>query len=563
MSVKRLKADVAVIGAGLSGLVTAVEAVAGGLKVIVLDQENSLNWGGQAYWSFGGLFLVNSPEQRRMGIRDSFELAWSDWLGSAQFDRQQDEDSWAIRWARKYVEFSAGEKRAWIKQQGIELTPVVGWAERGDGNAQGHGNSVPRFHISWGTGTGVSEPFVQKSLDAQAEGNLHFLNRCRVTELLVDSENVTGCRGQVLVADDSPRGTQSSREVSGEFVIEARATVLASGGIGGNHDLVRQYWPERLGRAPDDMITGVPAYVDGSGLEIAEAAGARLVNRDRMWHYTEGIRNWNPIWPQHGIRILPGPSSIWFDAEGHRLPVPGIPGHDTIGTLRFLRTNERARRHDHSWFVLNQRIIEKEFALSGSEQNPDITDRDRKAVLKDRLFGKGAPASIAAFLRHGEDFVVAPSIELLVDKMNEIAPDAHLDAVRLREQIEARDLQVKNAFSKDAQIQSIHNARRYIGDKLMRVVAPRPILAKGDGPLIAVKLHTLTRKSLGGIQTDLAGRALRMDGAVFHGLYAVGEASGFGGGGMHGYNALEGTFLGGCLFSGRETGRGIVSDLND
>ncbi|GAA1414351.1 FAD-binding dehydrogenase [Glutamicibacter uratoxydans] len=561
MEIQKFQADVIVIGAGLSGLVAAAEMTSVGLKVIVVDQENSQNWGGQAHWSFGGLFLVDSPEQRHLGVRDSFDLAWSDWLGSAQFNRMDDQDSWAYQWAQKYVEFAAGEKRTWIADHGIELTPVVGWAERGDGRAQGHGNSVPRFHICWGTGTGVSEPFVRHAVQAQLAGKLHFLNRCKVTSLLVDAGQVIGCRGQALVADASPRGVASSRRVIGEFEVKAEATLITTGGIGGNHELVRKFWPERLGNPPKRMLTGVPAYVDGSGLDIAERAGARLVNRDRMWHYTEGVHNWDPIWPGHGIRILPGPSSLWIDAQGKRLPAPGIPGHDTIGTLKILRTGPKASQFDHSWFVLNQRIIEKEFALSGSEQNPDITERNKQAVIKDRIFGSGAPKPVSDFLKYGEDFLTADTLEELTEKMNASAPEAFIDSKELREQIEARDRQVANPFSKDAQIQSIRNARRYIGDRLMRVVSPRPILDGKSGPLIAVKLHTLTRKSLGGIQTDLSGRALKSDGTALTGLYAAGEASGFGGGGMHGYNALEGTFLGGCLFSGRETGRGIVRDL--
>ncbi|MET7677712.1 FAD-binding dehydrogenase [Streptomyces seoulensis] len=550
-----MDADVIVVGAGLAGLVAAHELTSRGRKVALLDQENAANLGGQAFWSLGGLFLVDSPEQRRLGVKDSLDLAWNDWRGSAGFDRLDDEDSWAVRWARAYVEFAAGEKRSWLRGHGIELLPTVGWAERGDLRADGHGNSVPRFHIAWGTGTGVVEPFARYARQAARDGLLTFHHRHRVDELLIDGTTARGVRGTLLAPDDSPRGVASSRETAGEFELTAQAVVLTTGGIGANHDIVRRYWPERLGTPPADMVTGVPAYVDGRMLDISAEAGVRLVNRDRMWHYTEGLANWDPVWPGHGIRVLPGPSSIWLDALGRRLPDPCLPGYDTLGTLRHLRTTEDIAGHDHSWFVLTRKIIEKEFALSGSEQNPDITAKDRKAVLRARVLGKGAPGPVQAFLDKGADFVTAGTIEELVGKMNGLTGEALLDPAEVRRQIEARDLQMANPYSKDSQVQGIRNARRYIGDRLGRVAAPHRILDPEAGPLIGVRLRVLTRKTLGGIQTDLDSRALGPDGSPVDGLYAAGEVAGFGGGGVHGYNALEGTFLGGCLFSGRAAGR--------
>ncbi|MFG3200970.1 FAD-binding dehydrogenase [Streptomyces sp. NPDC048192] len=550
-----MDADVIVVGAGLAGLVAAHELTSRGRRVALVDQENAANLGGQAFWSFGGLFLVGSPEQRRLGIKDSFDLAWSDWQGSARFDRLDDEDSWAVRWARAYVEFAAGEKRSWLQGHGIELLPTVGWAERGDLRADGHGNSVPRFHIAWGTGTGVVEPFVKYARQAARDGLLTFHHRHRVDELVVDGGTARGVRGTVLADDHAPRGVASNRDRVGDFELTAQAVVVTTGGIGADHDIVRRYWPARLGTPPAEMVTGVPAYVDGRMLDISAEAGVRLVNRDRMWHYTEGLHNWDPVWPGHGIRILPGPSSIWLDALGRRLPDPCLPGYDTLSTLKYLRTTEDIAGYDHSWFILTRKIIEKEFALSGSEQNPDITAKDRKAVLRDRLLGSGAPAPVQAFVDKGADFVTARSLEQLVGKMNALTGKPLLDPAEVRRQIEARDRQLANPYSKDSQIQGIRNARRYIGDRLGRVATPHRILDPAAGPLIGVKLHILTRKTLGGIQTDLDSRALAADGTPIEGLYAAGEVAGFGGGGVHGYNALEGTFLGGCLFSGRAAGR--------
>jgi predicted oxidoreductase len=552
--------DAIIVGAGLAGLVAANELVQAGRQVALVDQENAANLGGQAFWSFGGLFLVDSPEQRRLGVRDSLDLAWSDWQGSAQWDRLDGplaQDEWAARWGRAYVEFAAGEKRDWLRRHEIRLTPMVGWAERGDGRADGHGNSVPRFHVAWGTGTGISGPFADRALEAARTGRLTFHHRCRVDGLIVEVGRVTGVSGARLRPDDAPRGAPSNRDVIGDFELRAPTVLIASGGIGGNHDLVRSFWPERLGRPPAGMITGVPAHVDGRLLDIADQAGARLVNRDRMWHYVEGVRNWDPIWPRHAIRILPGPSSIWLDALGRRLPFPALPGYDTISTLRYLRATPDLVEHDHSWFILTQKIIEKEFALSGSEQNGDITSGSLLRVLKTRL-GKGASPEVEAFKTHGADFVVADDLETLVQRMNGLTDRPLLDPAAIRDQIKARDAQFANPYSKDVQVQGIHNARRYLGDRLARVATPHRILDPAAGPLIGVKLHVLTRKSLGGIQTNLDSQVLRPDGTAFEGLYAAGEAAGFGGGGVHGYNALEGTFLGGCIFSGRAAGRAMA-----
>jgi predicted oxidoreductase len=558
-----MDADVIIIGGGLAGLVASNELVRAGKRVAILDQENAANLGGQAFWSLGGLFLVDTPMQRRLRVKDSFDLAWQDWQGSAQWDRldgEHPEDEWAKRWGRAYVEFAAGEKLPWLQEQGVKFTPLVGWAERGDGRAAGHGNSVPRFHVPWGTGTGISEPFADKARAAAETGQVRFHFRHRVDGLVFDGGTVTGVRGTVLAPDNSPRGVASNRTENGEFELHAQAVVIATGGIGGNHDEVRRWWPQRLGTPPRTMITGVPQHVDGRMLGIADDAGVRLVNRDRMWHYTEGIRNWNPIWPDHAIRILPGPSSMWFDALGRRLPAPGLPGYDTLGTLRLLRTTPDLQQYSHSWFILTQKIIEKEFALSGSEQNPDITNRDLKLLLRTRL-GRGAPAPIEAFKSHGADFVVAGDLAGLVSGMNGLTAEPLLDYRTIQRQILDRDAEIRNPYSKDAQVTGIHNSRRYLGDRLFRTVKPHRILDPSAGPLIAVKLHIVTRKTLGGIQTDLTGQAFAKDGSRIPGLYAAGEAAGFGGGGAHGYNALEGTFLGGCLFTGRTVGRTLAGSL--
>ncbi|RZS59222.1 hypothetical protein EV141_0440 [Microcella putealis] len=545
------RSDAIIVGAGLSGLVAAAELVDAGRRVTIVDQEPEATFGGQAWWSFGGLFLVNSPEQRRMGIRDSADLARSDWATTAGFDR--DEDAHARLWADAYVDWAAGEKRAWLRQKGIGLFPVVGWAERGGDTATGHGNSVPRFHIVWGTGPAILEPFIRTVRRGVDEGLVTLLFRHRVDALSVTDGRVDGVTGSILAPDDAERGGPSNRETIGDFALAADAVVVASGGIGGNHELVRAAWPERLGTPPTRMLSGVPAHVDGRGLAIAESGGARLVNGDRMWHYVEGLENYAPVWARHGIRILPGPSSLWLDATGRRLPTPLFPGFDTLGTLAHLRQTG----YDHSWFVTTQSIIEKEFALSGSEQNPDLTGRSVRELIRQRL-SRGATEPVERFVREGADFVTATSVDELVAGMAALEPDAPLDVARVRDEIAARDRMLDNEFGKDAQLTAIRGARRYRGDKLIRVAAPHRLTDPKHGPMIAVRLHVLTRKSLGGIQTDLDGRAIGPSGEVVPGLYAVGESAGFGGGGVHGYRSLEGTFLGGCLHTGLRAGRAIA-----
>ena len=543
-------ADAIVVGAGLAGLVAAAELGNRGKKVIVLDQEPEHFLGGQAHWSLGGLFMVDTPEQRRMGIRDSHDLALRDWMGSAQFDR--DEDAWPRRWAEAYIEFAAGEMRPWLHQMGLRWFPIVGWAERGGSYADGHGNSVPRFHITWGTGPGVLEHFIRRVRAYVSAGLIELKFRHQVSHIIMQNGCAKGVSGEVLADDTAVHGAKTNRDEVGEFEVYAPSVIVTSGGIGGNFEMVRKNWPRtRLGEPPKDMVAGVPFHVDGRMIGISEKAGGHVINSDRMWHYTEGVRNWNPIWPSHGIRILPGPSSMWFDARGNRLKPPCMPGFDTLGTLKeILKTG-----YEYSWFVLTQKVIKKEFALSGSEQNPDMTDGGWKEVLFQRvLTGSKATAPVEAFKEHGEDFIVANTLTELVSGMNQLGGGL-IDEAHLRAQIEARDSQVDNPFTKDAQMAAILAARNYRGDRLIRTAKPHKFLDPANGPMIAVKLHVLTRKTLGGLQTNLDSQMIGADGHVVPGLFAAGEVAGFGGGGYHGYSALEGSFLGGCIFSGRNAGR--------
>jgi predicted oxidoreductase len=545
---------VIIVGGGLAGLVAATELSKRKVRTIIVDQENEANLGGQAFWSLGGLFCVNSATQRRLGIKDSRELAMQDWMNTARFDR--DDDFWPKKWAEAFVNFATDELEAYLAAVGVSFASV-GWAERGSGSANGHGNSVPRFHITWGTGPAVVEAFEKPVREAAKNGIVQFRFRHKVNQIVVDEHTgaAVGVRGQVLEPSDTARGIESSRKAINSFEIRGSNVIITSGGIGANLDMVRKNWPvDRLGpQVPQSFIIGVPAYVDGRMIEIAEEAGANVINRDRMWHYTEGLHNWDSIWPQHGIRVIPGPSSFWLDATGNRLPPFLFPGCDTLATLKYIC----ATGYDYTWFILNKTIIAKEFALSGSEQNPDLTSKSILRTLQQRVFGFKPTAPVQAFLDNGQDFIVENSLSDLVDGMNRLAAEKggpSLDIEQVKHEIESRDSQVDNRYTKDAQLMVIGNAQRFWPERLSRVATLHKILDPRHGPLIAVRMNILTRKTLGGLQTNLDASVLRQDGSVFPNLYAAGEVSGFGGGGVHGYSSLEGTFLGGCIFSGRSAG---------
>lgn len=541
-----------IVGGGLAGLVAAYELSKQNVHTVIIDQENEANLGGQAFWSLGGLFCVNSAEQRRAGIKDSRELALQDWLGGARFDREC--DYWPRKWAESFVDFATDHLETYIKSLGLKFISV-GWAERGDGNAGGHGNSVPRFHLTWGTGPAVAEIFEKPVREAAKKGLIKFQFRHQVDSLLVDghSGGVIGVRGQILEPSHTARGEKSSRKSIDTFELQGAAVLISSGGIGGNIDLVKKNWPiDRLGPPPSKVIVGVPAHVDGRMIGIAKEAGADVINEDRMWHYTEGIENWNPIWPNHGIRILPGPSPLWLDANGNRLPPMLYPGSDTLATLKYIC----GTGYDYTWFILDRSIICKEFALSGSEQNPDLTGKSWLGVIQ-RALAWSPTGPVQSFMDHGSDFIVEATLPSLVDRMKKLSEERGgpvVDQAKLEHEIHLRNIQLDNQYTKDAQIMLIRNAMRYWPDKWIRVAKLHKLTDPGYGPFIAVRLNILTRKSLGGLHTNLESNVLRPDGSPFPGLYAAGEVAGFGGGGVHGYSALEGTFLGGCIFSGRVAG---------
>ncbi len=539
MVTTKVATDVVVVGAGLAGLVTATELADAGRSVVIVDQAPEAELGGQAHWSFGGLCLVDTPEQRRLRIRDSFTQAFDDWRAGAEWT-DSPADQGGRRWAEGYLHFAAGELRPWLHAMGVRFVPVVQWPERGGYLAGGPGASVPRFHIAWGTGPGLLEPFVARAREHQRAGRIALRFGHRVGEVTTGAGAVEGIAGTTTEGEP--------------FEVEAGAVVMATGGIGGNHDLVRRYWPrERLGDPPADLLQGVPDSVDGSGLVVADQAGAELVNMDRMWNYPEAVPHHTPIWNAHAARLICGPSSLWTDATGRRFEAPHFPLHDTLATF------ERIARsgHEHSWFIANRRIVADEWSLSGSANNPDLTGRSPRQLLQRVL--PGVPDVVQRFIDEVPDFVTAAKVPELVAKMNAVTGRGLVDRGIVERQLRDLDRTLATGYHADAQLAAMHSFAQYGGNRRTRFAGFARYLDPSNGPLVAVRMRILTRKTLGGVRTDLGARVLRPDGTPIDGLYAVGEIAGFGGGAVHGRRSMEGTFLGACLYSGRQAAADLLA----
>jgi predicted oxidoreductase len=531
-----MRPDVVVIGAGIAGLVTTLELLNSGRRVVLLDRCLPEERGGLAREAFGGMFMVDSPEQRRSGIRDSVELAMADWLRVADFD---EDDVWPRRWAERYVAGSRDEVGGWLRDCGVRFFPVVNWAERG---VYGDGNSVPRFHLTWGTGMGLVDA-VWGSIDRHPRrGDLDLRFRSRVTALLAEGDRVRGCRVH-------------REDYGADYEVAADAVVIAAGGVGGNLDIVRREWPPDLGGPPETILMGSHYYADGAMHEEAERLGANVTHLSRMWNYADAVRHPRPRRPLHGVKLIPPRSGVVLDPTGGRYgPAPVMPVFDARYAL------ERTCEHEgkYSWLVCNRRIARRELDVSGSEHNPQLREKRPVRFLASVLLGK--PTLLDYFLTNCPDFVSGRSIPELADRMRDVAGDDALDTGLMRSEIARYDagLGRGKGLWNDDQIRRIAQLRNWRGDRLRtarfaRIVDPKAM------PLIAIRLQVMARKSLGGIQTDLGSRVLRGDGEPIEGLYAVGEAAGFGGGGLHGKRSLEGTFLGACVLTARLAGMTIAA----
>jgi predicted oxidoreductase len=554
--------DVIVIGAGLAGLVSTLELLRSGHSVLLLDRCEPQEIGGLAREAFGGMFMVDSPEQRRSRIPDNERLALEDWLRIAEFDP---EDTWPRRWAEQYVTRARDDVGGWLRQLGVKFFPVVNWAERGN---FGDGNSVPRFHLTWGTGKALVQAVWGAIESHPRRSALDLRLRSRVTGLIVEDGRAVGCRVTAEHAASPARGgvpqTESTTlksdepgrmaedqldDPDGYEVRAAKAVIIAAGGIGGNLELVRREWPtERLGPAPKKLLMGSHYYADGALHEEVSRVGGNVTHLSRMWNYADAVRHPKPQREHHGLKLIPPRSGVMLNPDGRRYgPVPVMPTFDAYSALERMCEDERK----YSWLVCNFKIAKRELDVSGSQHNPHLRERRLLPFLLSVVLGK--PGLVQHFLDGSPDFVSAPTLGELAVKMNEVTGDGAIDAAVLEREIGRYDKTIargKGLFNDD-QLRRIGQLRNWRGDRLrtsrfQRIVDPKAM------PLLAIRLQPMARKSLGGIQTDLGCRVLGgQSDEPIPGLYAVGEAAGFGGGGVHGKRSLEGTFLGGCVFTGR------------
>jgi predicted oxidoreductase len=531
------EAPIVVIGAGLAGLVTTLELLERTREpVLLVDRCRPDELGGLAREAFGGMFMVDTREQRFSRVSDSVELALEDWLRVAEFE---DGDEWPRRWAREYVSRARDDVGDWLKSHGVRFFPVVNWAERG---VYGDGNSVPRFHLTWGCGQALVDAIWGAIERHPRRSALEVRFGVRVTRLLIRAGAV---RGVKLAVGDG-----------GEAPIEVAASriVIAAGGIGGNLDIVRSEWPPELGKPPAEILMGSHYYADGAMHKEVQRIGGNVTHISRMWNYADAVRHPSPRRPLHGLKLIPPRSGLVLDPTGRRYgPIPLIPTFDAYYALQRMMQDERG----YYWMICNWKIARRELDVSGSQHNPNIREKHLIRFLLSILLGK--PTLVRYFAERCPDFVTARTLPELAEKMAGVTNDGALDASLMEREVTSYDATIargKPLFNDD-QLRRIAQLRNWRGDRL-RTCAFQRIVDEDAMPLIAIRMGVMARKSLGGIQTDLRSRVLRPDGDSVPGLYAVGEAAGFGGGGMHGKRSLEGTFLGGCVFTGRLAARAIA-----
>lgn len=544
---EKYQADVVIVGGGLAGIVSALELLDEGKKVLILERGGAEDFGGLCKLAFGGMFFVDSPLQRIAGIKDSPELALKDWHAAARFEET---DIWQKAWAEKYVHTCTDQVYFWLKKKKINFFPVVHWVERG---LERQGNTVPRFHMVWGTGYELSNK-LSKALcnHSNAKTHLQIKFNHKVEEILVENEKVIGVNGNEEIQDKFTLEVKKGNS----FIAIGESTVIATGGMGGSMEKVRKYWNKDFGTPPEIILNGTNTYADGHMHDAVNSINGKLTHLDNHWHYAAGIHHPKPHFANQGLSLVPPKSALWLNYKGERIgPKPLITAFDT----RFLVEQVCKQEKKMSWQVLNMKIAYKEFAISGSEHNEAIRDKNLFGFLKTILFGN--KKLVNHMIKDCEDFVIANSIEELAEKMNALNGNNDVDVNLMRAAINNYDQQIDLGEDKftDEQLKRIQEVRKYRGDKV-RTCKYQKINDKATFPLIAIREYVVSRKTLGGIQTDLECRVLlnNESNETIPGLFAVGECAGFGGGGMHGKGALEGTFLGGCVLTGRTVTKTIA-----
>lgn len=528
--------DVVIVGGGLAGIVTALEALRAGRSVALVDRDTPERLGGLALWAFGGMALVGTPLQARMKIPDTPETALRDWVRFGELDA---DDTLALQWARHYVEHSRAGVYDWLLGEGVKFMPAVNWVERG---RFGEGNSVPRYHIVWGTSRELTRRMVaaMRAAGEAGQGRLTVLHRHRATALDLQQGRPSG----VLAVNE---------ETGAEVLLQAPVVVLAMGGINGGHEQTRANWPQDRA-IPATMLNGAHPYADGRMHHwVADALGARITRAGEMWNYAAGFPHPFPHFEGHGLSTIPCKSALWLDHSGRRIgPEPLVTGFDT----HWLCQRVAEQQKPWTWQLLNWRIAAKEFAISGAEHNPRIRDRQLLRFLWETLAGNHR--LVRQMQRESPDFLVDDTLAGLAAKMNGLTASHDIDPTRLQATVDAFDANFAAGarLCNDDQVRRIQHARQWPSDRL-RTCKPAPLQMRGAGPFIAIRTQLTTRKSLGGLRTDLGSRVLDAHDAPIPGLYCVGEAAGFGGGNSNGKRSLEGTFLPGCILTAHAAVRAL------
>jgi predicted oxidoreductase len=528
----KYQADIIIAGGGIAGLVTAYELIKKGKHVIIFDKDIEENLGGLAKESMGGLNMIGTPEQLQNGIHDSPELAYKDWLRRADF---QDDEHWPREWAKFYCYNSLKIIYEYALEIGVKFSPVVAWPERGLFRTH---NTLPRFHAVEGAGFELINKITAAIDLLPHRGNSQIFYEHEVNDVK-QGEGVA-----YLFGTDMKTGER--------FEAMGKQVVIASGGIGGGDlSTLKKYWPKEH-KAPEYMLNGAHKYGDGLLQHKLEAKGGVLTNLECNWVYAAGVHHPGKRKPFDGLSLWQPASALFFNAVGERIgPIPLMQMIDGDWMIDQILQQPG----QYTWMVMNWTIALKELGVSLSryarlERSVSVDGEEVNPL-------SGSPLQLELLLKEAPDEVLlADTLDDLVDKMqSKNLYGLKINQDKFKEDIKEYDDQIDRgpAYHNDEQLRRIANLCAY-PPKVGHICEFQKINDPSAGPLVAVRSFLITRKSMGGIQTDLSCRALKTDGKPFGNIYAVGEAAGYGGGGIHGRRGSEGTWLGGCILTARVCG---------